>query len=130
MDFYDKKLLDHFKNPRYYGSLKDSNMSSGEYNPSCGDSVLVEAKIENEKIQGIAFTGKGCAISMGTASILMETCIGKELKTLLELNSVNLMNLIGMSLGLTRMRCALLPLIAIQNGILVYSSAKKEDLAR
>lgn len=120
MDLYQKKLMDHFKNPKNYGTVPSPDFSSGEYNPSCGDMVTMEGKIENGRIIDIKFIAKGCVICQATASMLTELVIGKSIDQVLKLEDRDIAQLIGIELGPLRFKCAQLPLHALQNGLRVY----------
>jgi nitrogen fixation protein NifU and related proteins len=124
MNFYKEELLDHFKNPRNYGELENCDIDSQELNPSCGDNIKIQATVKNETLEKIKFTGKGCVISLATASMLIQDCIGKSLDQVLLLDENYLMNLIGIPLGPNRLKCALLPFMALKNGILQYKAKK------
>jgi len=65
-------LLDHYQNPRNFGHLENPDIVHEEGNPSCGDQIRIEIKLEDNKIADIKFTGKGCTISQASASILTE----------------------------------------------------------
>ena len=122
MNIYKEELLDHYNNPRNFGCLQKPDLVSGEYNPSCGDNIEIQIKIQNDKIYQIGFTGKGCIISQATASMLTQICINKFLCELSELKSNDIISLIGLNLGPTRMKCALLSLDALQKCIAQYQS--------
>lgn len=128
MNFYKEKLLDHYKHPRYSGTLKNPDIESEIFNPSCGDQISFQAIVDNGFIKDIAFQGSGCIISQGTASILSEFSVGKTIKEILKLSKDDIIELIGIDLGPTRMRCALLPLEALRQGIERYISSKDFDV--
>ncbi|MDR3647182.1 MAG: iron-sulfur cluster assembly scaffold protein [Candidatus Babeliales bacterium] len=117
MNLYKDLLLDHYKNPRNYGKLKNPTISSGEHIPSCGDSVEIECIIIDDILCEIGFTGKGCIISQATASMLTEFCKQKNINELLKLDDAFILNLIGIELGPNRLKCALLPLMPLQKCI-------------
>lgn len=123
---YQEELMDHYHHPRHNGQLADPDIDTQEVNPSCGDSVSMQAKVVNNKIVEIAFTGKGCVISQATASMLCEYALHKSLSELQEFSTQNLLELIKISLGPTRLKCALLSLHALQEGInsFVHSERK------
>jgi len=116
--------MDHFKNPRNRGKLENPDFAVDQYNPSCGDSISVEGIIQDGILIKLAFTGKGCVISQASASLLSEFCIGRPIDEILALGAEDITKLIGMQLGPTRIKCALLSLIALQGGIIEY---KKKD---
>lgn len=115
---YQDILLDHYQNPRNTGALADCDFTSGQYNPSCGDRVIVSGKISPEAIlTGIQFQATGCVISVATASLLSEKIKGSSLAHLHGLETDDILALIGMQLGPTRLKCALLPLYALRDGL-------------
>ncbi len=77
-DLYQDVILDHGKNPRNRAKLTGANRHAQGRNPLCGDEFNVELKLDDAgTIDGIAFTGNGCAISMASASIMTELLKGK-----------------------------------------------------
>ncbi|KKP35647.1 MAG: SUF system FeS assembly protein, NifU family [candidate division TM6 bacterium GW2011_GWF2_32_72] len=123
---YKQELLDHYKNPQNYGSLKSPDFIVENVNPSCGDEVKIEAKIINDVLHDIKFSGRGCVISQAAASMLTEQVKGKNTQEILDLDIDFVRNLIDLDLGPTRMRCAMLALEALKKGLTDYlgSSSK------
>jgi len=117
---YQAELLDHYRNPRNRGELAHPDFSSGQYNPSCGDKVQFQGCIAQDRLSAIAFTGVGCVISQATASLLGERVLGYSSAHILNLDKHFITELIGMELGPTRLKCALLPLEALQLGLAEY----------
>jgi len=80
-ELYQEIILDHGKNPHNLGKTENFNKDAKGHNPLCGDIVHVYLKLNgNKKIENISFEGKGCAISMASASILTDLIKGKEEK--------------------------------------------------
>lgn len=77
-NLYRQVIMDHYKNPRNRG-LKGFDHVHIK-NPSCGDDITVEAKIENGIIKEINHFGSGCSICMSSASVLSETLKGKTVE--------------------------------------------------
>lgn len=77
-DLYRQVIMDHYKNPRNKG-LKGYDHVHIK-NPSCGDDITVEAKVENGIIKEINFIGSGCSICLSSASVLSETLKGKTVE--------------------------------------------------
>lgn len=117
MDIYAKELLDHYKKPKNLGKIDNPDFVTQEYNPSCGDRIQIFGKIKNGKIEQISFLGEGCVISLATASMLTEFIKDKSTSEVLKLNSDDIIKLIKIKPGPTRLKCALLPLYAIQSGV-------------
>ena len=124
MELYKQELLDHYRFPRHKGKLINPDFSSGQHNPSCGDRVCFEAKLANGLIVEIAFDGVGCVISLASASMLAELVKDKPINFLQNLSSADILILIGMDLGPTRLKCALLSLIALQEGLREHMKGK------
>lgn len=75
-ELYQDLILDHFKNPRHKRALRHDEILVDEENPTCGDHIQLTMRIEQGRIADVAFDGRGCAISMASASMLAERLIG------------------------------------------------------
>jgi len=126
MKLYKERVMDHYQNPRNRGKLEKPDFSTGHFNPSCGDSVGFDAHIKDGKLEKLMFTGDGCAVSQAAASMLTEEAPGKTLEELLKMDKEHILQLIGMPLGPMRMRCALLPLQALHEGVKKYKNDKSD----
>jgi nitrogen fixation NifU-like protein len=109
--------MDHYRCPRNRGTLDNADFKSGLYNPSCGDKVAMEGYIQENVLTKVVFEGTGCVISQATASLLTELVIGKSLDDIKTLNKDFIQDQLGIELGPIRIKCALLPLQALQEGI-------------
>lgn len=117
MQLYKQEILDHYRFPRHKGRLVQPDFSSGQHNPSCGDQVSFEVKLSNGCIIEIAFDGVGCVISQATASMVAQLVKDKPISFIIALTSEDILTLIGMELGPTRLKCALISLYALQQGL-------------
>lgn len=79
-DLYQEIILDHNKNPRNYGKMKDCTHKAEGYNPMCGDHYSIYLKIENDLIADVRFEGAGCAISKSSASMMTANLKGKSVE--------------------------------------------------
>ena len=78
-ELYQEIILEHGKNPRNIGKTKNFNKDAKGNNPLCGDDVHVYLKLNDQKkVEDISFEGKGCAISMASASIMTDLIKGKS----------------------------------------------------
>lgn len=116
-DLYVEQLIDHYKNPRNAGVLQGADIDHDGDNPTCGDMVHVYARVKDNEIQDVRFTGKGCAISQASASILYEELKGKTLDEIKKMNIQTVQELLGITLRPARVKCGDLPLIVIKEGI-------------
>jgi nitrogen fixation NifU-like protein len=119
-DIYKDIILDYYRNPRNFGDLPNPDVRAKDSNPLCGDIIEMQLKIEDGKIQDIRFKGKGCAISQASASMLTETVKGKTLDEVKSMSKTDVLNLLGIDPGPTRIKCALLSLKVVKLGVYGY----------
>ena len=78
---YRQVIMDHYKNPRNKGLLNDPTYKSIRIkNPTCGDDITVQSKVDNGIVKDIRHDGTGCSICCSSASVMSETLIGKTKK--------------------------------------------------
>ena len=114
---YSNILLDHFRNPRNYGSLDAPDISNEQFNPLCGDRIRLELKLEQSRVSEARFKGDGCAISTAAASLLTELVRGKNLEELTNVPDEQLISALESNIQPARLQCALLPLQALREGL-------------
>lgn len=121
MDLYREQILDHYKHPRNFGHLEGANITSEEINVSCGDRIVIEIKTKGKGaaavIDEIRFNGVGCAINQASASMLTEVVTGMNVEKVMSLDLSYVEKLLGTTLTPSRVKCALLPLEAIQKAV-------------
>ena len=76
--FYNELLTDHNLHPAHKKKLEDANLVLEGVNPSCGDDIILQLKVENGKIEDGSFVGDGCAISQASADIMLDMIIGRS----------------------------------------------------
>lgn len=76
-ELYQDIILDHSKRPRNFGKLDGANREARGYNPLCGDRVMLELKVEGDRVVDAKFEAKGCAISVASASMMTDMIKGK-----------------------------------------------------
>lgn len=110
-DLYREQIVDHYKNPRQKGQIDLSDFSFEDENPLCGDFLHIDLKVdENGVITDAKFEGHGCAISMASADLVLESLIGKTLEDAKKLTKQDVLDLLGIELSPVRLKCALLSL--------------------
>lgn len=122
---YREQIMEHYRNPRNQGHLENFSFKHSENNPLCGDEIQIEAEIKGGIISDIRFSGKGCSISQASASLLTEFVKGKELKKISELTSKDIIEMLGIPIGPVRIKCAMLALVALKNGIKNFQGGLK-----
>lgn len=76
---YREVIMEHYRNPRRKGLLDDSLFHTKHIkNPSCGDDITVQTKVQGDKIEDCRHDGHGCSICCASASVLCETMEGKS----------------------------------------------------
>lgn len=123
MQLYQQIVMDHYRNPRNRGTVPSPDFTSAVHNPSCGDSLSMAGCIKDGIVTKLAFTGSGCVISQAAASMLVQASEGKSINELNSFDKTTLLSLLGIQLGPTRLKCALLALDALQQGLSSYTNA-------
>ena len=77
-DLYREGILDHNKSPRLFGRLDPADFAADGHNPLCGDRLHVTVRTDGERVSDLRFDGKGCAISVASASLMCEAVKGKR----------------------------------------------------
>jgi nitrogen fixation NifU-like protein len=80
-ELYQEIILDHSRHPRHFGALPSANHTAEGHNPLCGDRVKVYLKVDgDDRIADVGFEGKGCAISVASASLMTEMLKGRRVE--------------------------------------------------
>jgi len=117
---YSDTLLDHFRNPRNYGSLPSPDVAYEEFNPLCGDRIRIELMISDNRIAAARFVGDGCAISIAAASMLTVLVLDADIDQSPVISSEKLISSLKSDIKPSRMKCALLPLDALRSCVKIY----------
>jgi nitrogen fixation NifU-like protein len=126
-DLYREVILDHYQNPRNYGTLEPADISYEEDNPVCGDHIRLDLRLQDGRVKDVRFSGHGCAISQASASMLTEEIQGKTLDELKAFSKDDLLGLLGIPLGPVRIKCALLSLKVLKAGAYGVTGWPDED---
>jgi nitrogen fixation NifU-like protein len=116
-DLYRDYILEHYRRPHNFGVLEDATASHEGANPLCGDRITLQVRVKDGTIDGVAFTGRGCAISQASASLLTDEIKGKPLGTAVGMTSNDVLELLGIEISPARMKCALLSLDTLQHAL-------------
>ena len=79
-DVYNDLIMEHSMNSYNKKKLEGADYSEVGHNPNCGDEITLELKLDGNKIEDMAFTGHGCAISQASTSIMIDTLRGKTIE--------------------------------------------------
>ena len=140
---YRDAILDHRRSPRNHEPLSAPDIAGDAINPFCGDEIHLQLRLDDEqRISGVGLQGEGCSINLAAGSMLTEAIRGKaldEVDSLVQLirrmmrgddeaeamlhAEGDLTNLAGVRDYPVRIKCALLPLSALTQGIESYKSS-------
>ena len=116
-DIYRENIIDHFKNPRNYGEIVEAEIKHSELNSFCGDMIRLFVKLKEGKVEDVKFKGNGCAISMAATSMMTEILKEKTLDEVKNLKKEDIFEMLGIKLGVVRIKCGLLCLNALMKGL-------------
>jgi nitrogen fixation NifU-like protein len=120
-DIYREIILDYYRNPRNFGKIDTPDITIRDSNPLCGDEIEIHVKFDGGKVKDVKFTGKGCAISQASASMLTEMVMGKSLEDVKKVGKEDILESLGLpNLGPARIKCALLSLKTLKLGMYSY----------
>lgn len=115
-ELYRENILEHYKRPHNWGELESVTVEFEDNNPLCGDILKVQLKVADDgTIEDLRFSGHGCAISQAAASMSGDEIKGMKVDDLLKLDRAFVLELLGIDISATRMKCAMLPLKVLKS---------------
>jgi nitrogen fixation NifU-like protein len=117
-DLYRDEILEHYRRPHNFGTLPNPDASYEGSNPLCGDRITLMLEIGDDgKVSDVAFTGRGCAISQASASLLTDEIRGKSLTDLAKVGNQDVLDVLGIEISPARLKCALLSVDTLRHAL-------------
>jgi nitrogen fixation NifU-like protein len=116
-DLYRDYILEHYRRPHNFGVLDGATISQEGANPLCGDRITMQLRVHDGVIDGVGFTGRGCAISQASASLLTDEIKGKGVDAASAMTAADVLEMLGIEISPARMKCALLSLETLQGAL-------------
>jgi nitrogen fixation protein NifU and related proteins len=116
-DLYRDYILEHYRRPHNFGVLENATISQEGANPLCGDRITMQLRVHDGVIDGVGFTGRGCAISQASASLLTDEIKGKGVDAASAMTSADVLEMLGIEISPARMKCALLSLETLHGAL-------------
>jgi nitrogen fixation NifU-like protein len=126
-DLYRDYILEHYRRPHNFGVLEHPSASIEGSNPLCGDRITLQLHVsEDGRVDQVAFTGRGCAISQASASLLTDEIKGKPVADVAGFRADDLLDLLGIEISPARLKCAMLSHDTLQKALAEVGDAPAE----
>ncbi len=116
-DLYRDYILEHYRRPHNFGVIDDPTASFEGSNPLCGDRITMQLAIRDGVVERVGFTGRGCAISQASASLLTDEVKGKTVADVAAYRADDLLELLGIDISPARLKCAMLSHDTLQKAL-------------
>jgi nitrogen fixation NifU-like protein len=114
-DLYRDYILEHYRRPHNFGVLESPSATFEGSNPLCGDRITMQLGVVDGVVQEVGFTGRGCAISQASASLLTDEIRGKPVADVAGFAASDVLDLLGIEISPARLKCAMLSFDALQH---------------
>lgn len=124
---YSEKVMEHFRNPRNVGEMKNPDGIGYVGNPVCGDIMELYIKVNDSTITDAKFKTFGCGAAIATSSMVTELVQGKSIEEALEISNRAVVEALG-GLPPIKMHCSVLAEEALKSAIEDYLSKEGGEM--
>jgi nitrogen fixation NifU-like protein len=123
-DLYRDEILEHYRNPHNFGTLPDADATYEGSNPLCGDRITLSLRFgkAGATVEDVAFTGRGCAISQASASMLTDEIKGKSIAKVSLVTNQDVLDNLGIDISPARLKCALLSVDTLRRALAEHTA--------
>ena len=114
-DLYRDYILEHYRRPHNFGVIDEPSATFEGSNPLCGDRITMQLAVKDGLVEQVGFTGRGCAISQASASLLTDEVKGKPLEAVADIRADDVLELLGIDISPARLKCAMLSFDSLQH---------------
>ena len=114
-DLYRDYILEHYRQPHNFGVIEEPSATYEGANPLCGDRITMQLGVKDGVVEEIGFTGRGCAISQASASLLTDEVKGKPVEAVAGIEATDVLDLLGIDISPARLKCAMLSFDSLQH---------------
>ena len=122
-DLYRDYILEHYRRPHNFGVIEAPTATQEGSNPLCGDRITLQLAVHDGVVERVGFTGRGCAISQASASLLTDEIKGKPVAEVESFRADDLLDLLGIDISPARLKCAMLSHETLQKALTESGSA-------
>jgi nitrogen fixation NifU-like protein len=130
-DLYRDEILEHYRQPHNFGTLDEPDATYEGNNPLCGDRITMMLTLDDAgTVSDVAFSGRGCAISQASASLLTDEIRGRSVEEVETMKNQDILDLLGIEISPARLKCALLSLDTLQHALQGRDGEEAQSAAR
>jgi nitrogen fixation protein NifU and related proteins len=132
-DLYRDEILEHYRHPHNFGTLEHPDVVREGSNPLCGDRITLQLGLDEAGIvRDVAFSGRGCAISQASASMLTDRIRGLRLEEVAQIGRADVLDELGIEISPARLKCALLSVDTLRRALedrVAWQASTEDDEA-
>ncbi|MEM0134401.1 MAG: iron-sulfur cluster assembly scaffold protein [Thermoplasmatales archaeon] len=113
---YNDEVMDRYQNPIKNGKMDKYDIKIDEASTTCGDKVILYIKTDGNRVEDMKWQGEGCILSVVSTDLFCENAVGKDIKSLKEVDDLKFIENFPVKISPGRINCVMLPLRAFRRG--------------